>query len=79
MSTEEARVRLEQVFREVFDDDTLSVTEDRQREDFPGWDSLGHIRLVSALEETFGVSFSIEEIEAMTSIGRILEALRSRT
>lgn len=75
ISKEQAQAQLERVFQEVFDDDSLRIGEDMTRESFPTWDSLGHIRLVSAMEEVFGVSFSIEEIEAMTSVGRILERI----
>ena len=73
ISKDEARGQLERIFQEVFDDDGLRITDDMTRENFPTWDSLGHIRLVSATEEAFGISFSIEEIEGMTSVGRILD------
>ena len=79
ISKDEARAQLERVFRDVFDDDALSISEAMTRESFPTWDSLGHIRLVSALEEAFGLSFSIEDIEGMTSVGRILERIVARS
>lgn len=72
-SRDQARATLEGVFQDVFDDDTLRISDDMERESFPTWDSLGHIRLVSAAEEAFGLSFTIEEIEGMTSVGRILD------
>lgn len=78
INKEEARSQLERIFQEVFDDDSLQVGDEMTRENFPAWDSLGHIRLVSAMEETFNVSFSIEEIEGMTSVGRILERILAR-
>lgn len=66
---------LQSIFRDVFDDESIAADPALKREDLPQWDSLGHIRLVSAIEEEFGVSFTIEQIEAMTSVARILEAL----
>jgi acyl carrier protein len=66
---------LQSIFRDVFDDESIVADPALKREDLPQWDSLGHIRLVSAIEEEFGVSFTIEQIEAMTSVARILEAL----
>lgn len=75
ISKDEARTQLERVFQEVFDDDSLRISDDLTRESFPTWDSLGHIRLVAATEEAFGIGFSIEEIEGMTSVGRILERI----
>jgi acyl carrier protein len=73
MSREAARAALERVFREVFDDDDIELSENLSREDVPTWDSLGHIRLVAAIEESFGLSFTIEQIEKMTSAVFILD------
>ena len=76
---DEARAILQRVFLEVFDDDTLLISDALAREDLDAWDSLGHIRLVCAAEEAFGVSFTIEEIETMTSVDRILDRIAERS
>lgn len=71
MTSDPMQASLEHVFREIFDDDALVVTDDLTRESLKAWDSLGHIRLVAALEEAFNVHFSIEQIERMTSVAKI--------
>ena len=38
-----------------------------------GWDSLRHMQLVLALEESFGVQFAVEDMEAMFNVGAIVE------
>ena len=73
------RPRLEAVFREVFDDDTLQLTDAVDRESLEAWDSLGHIRLVSSVEEAFGIALTLEEIETMTSVPQILKLVASRS
>jgi acyl carrier protein len=78
ISKEQALEDLKTVIRDVFDDDSLAVNETLQREDVATWDSLGHIRLVSAIEDAFGVSFTIEEIESMTGVQRILDILLAK-
>lgn len=75
MNRQDALTALQAVFQEVFDDDGLAIADGMAREDLPAWDSLGHIRLVAATEEAFGVSFTIEEIESMTDVGRILDRI----
>ena len=75
ISRDEARTTLKRVFLEVFDDDTLLISDALVREDLDAWDSLGHMRLVYATEEAFSVSFTIDEIEAMTSVSRILDMI----
>ena len=39
------------------------------------WDSLNHLKLVTAVEEAFGVQLSMEEIEAIDSVGRLRATL----
>lgn len=41
----------------------------------PGWDSLAHLRLLMAVEEEYGVSFSPDEIAELDSVELIREAL----
>jgi len=42
------------------------------------WDSLHFLQIVLALEEEFGVQFSVDEIGALQSVGIIVEILRER-
>jgi acyl carrier protein len=51
---------------------------DAAPEDVPQWDSLGHMRLVTVLEETFGVQFEVDEITEMSSCRKIVEILRAK-
>lgn len=41
----------------------------------PGWDSLAHLRLLMAIEEEYGVSFSPDEITELDSVKGIGDAL----
>ena len=68
--------RLNDVFRDVFDDDSLSVAADIE-----DWDSLSHITLVSAVEDEFRMKFSMKEVVEMKNVGEmaaIVEARRKR-
>lgn len=76
--TTDIRTRLEAVFREVFDNDGLQLDDGLDRESIEAWDSLGHIRLVSTIEETFGVSFTLDEIEGLTSVPQILASIAAK-
>ncbi len=73
------RGKIEAVFREVFDDESLQLSDSLSTETLPAWDSLGHIRLVSALEDDMALSFTLEEIEAMTSVAKIVAVVASKT
>jgi acyl carrier protein len=42
----------------------------------PGWDSLGHMRLVIELESVFGVTFPTYTLSELTSVPAIVKALK---
>jgi acyl carrier protein len=76
---EAVRARLKRIFNEVFEDSGVEYSDSLSRETLQAWDSLGHIRLISATEEEFGVQFTIEEIEGLTSAAQLLEKLSQST
>ncbi len=54
------------------------VTESTRDEDLRQWDSLGHINLLMALEQEFGVFFEVEEFGNLNSVPAILAHLRKQ-
>jgi acyl carrier protein len=51
---------------------------DTSPEDVMQWDSLGHMKLVADLEETFGIQFEVDEITEMSSGRKIIELLQAK-
>ena len=49
MSREEVFVKLNEVFRDVFDDEEITVTDGTTADDIEEWDSLEHINLLAAV------------------------------
>jgi acyl carrier protein len=64
---------LQRVVSEVFQMPAGDVTDELSPDTLDDWDSLSHLRLVSALEEAFGVKFENAEIMDMTTVGAIRE------
>lgn len=70
--------RLTQVFRDFFDDDSIEIDEDTTADDIDDWDSLSHITLMSAVEEEFGVKFTMGEVSGMENVGEMAEIIFER-
>ena len=70
--------RVQNVFREVFDDPALSIFREMQAKDVVGWDSLNHITLIMTLEETFKVKFSTREVMGFQNVGEMMDCLRGK-
>ncbi len=79
MTREKAYEVLNEIFREVFDDETLTVGPATTAEDIEDWDSLEHINLVVAVEKKFGVKFNIGEVNGMNNVGEMIETILKRT
>ena len=62
--------RLNAVFREVFDDESIAVSENTTAADIEDWDSLTHIQLIAAVEDEFGVKFS-----SMKNVGEMAQII----
>lgn len=69
---------LQEIFRDVFDDEELVLTEKTSADDIEDWDSLAQIRLVVAIEKHFNVKFAMEEVEALQDVGGMADLVRSK-
>ena len=78
MEKEEIYTRLNKVFREVFDDESINVTENTTANDIPDWDSLEHINLIVAVEEEFNIKFNMGEVTTMKNVGEMANIIASR-
>ncbi len=70
--------RLNSVFQEVFDDESIEIFDQMTAKDVGGWDSLMHITLVLAIEKRFAFRFTAEELGQLKSVGEILEVVQQR-
>ena len=78
METHEIVSRLTPIFRDVFDDDALIVSEGMTAADVPTWDSLSNINMIIAVEKSFGVKFSIKDVRALKNVGELLELIKKK-
>ncbi len=72
------RERVQNVFRDVFEDPMLLITEKTTAADIPTWDSLTHITLIVSLEEEFGIQFTSMEVTSMSCVGDLFTLLEKK-
>jgi acyl carrier protein len=75
----EMHQELERVFRETFNDESLTISDEMTSQDVPGWDSLTHINLMFAIESTFGMQFVGNELADLKNIGELKALLAKRS
>ncbi len=70
--------KLTTTFRDVFDDPTLVVGAETTARDVADWDSLTHIQLLVALEQTFDVRFNTGEVAGLANVGEMVALIGSK-
>ena len=78
MSREEVFVKLNDVFRDVFDDESIEVSEVTTSNDIEDWESLEHINLIAAVEQEFGVKFNMGQVVTMKNVGEMTDIILSQ-
>ena len=78
MSREEVFKKLNEVFRDVFDDEEIIVTDATTADDIEEWDSLEHINLLAAVEQEFGMKFNMGQVVSMKNVGEMVDIILER-
>lgn len=75
MERKEILEKLQDVYRDILDDDSIVLTEETTADDIEAWDSLTHVQIVAEIQDVFGVNFSAKEMLLWESVGDIVDAL----
>ena len=69
---------LEQVFRKVFNDESLVISRDMSANDVDGWNSLNHMILVSEVEKAFSIKLKLKDLNKMHNVGDMIDIILSK-
>ena len=75
MEKKEILHRVEEVFRDVLDNEEITLAEITTANDIDEWDSLTHVELVRAVEKAFGIRFTSAEILSWKNVGEMVESV----
>lgn len=71
--------KLQDVFRDVFQDDSLVILPEMTAGDVDKWDSITHLIMISKVEEVFNVSFRLKELIKLKNVGDLITLLKEKT
>ena len=75
MDREEILNHVQNIFRDIFDDDFMIVEDKTNSEEVEDWDSLNHINLVSAIEKELKIKFSLGELTSLKDVGEMVDLI----
>ena len=79
MNRSDVLARLQPLFRDLFEDADLEISEQTNAEDIPDWDSLANVNLVLAVERELNVQFDTEEITAFQNVGDMITSILEKS
>lgn len=75
MTTEEIQSRLTDVFRSIFDDDSIVLFATTNADDIEEWDSLNQIKIILACEQIFKVKLNARKVNTLENVGQMIDYL----
>ena len=69
---------LNDIFREVFDDDDITLTPEMTADDVDGWDSLSHVNLIVTIETRLHIKFTQKELLTFKNVGDLSDSINTK-
>jgi len=70
--------KVQQIFRDVFDNQKLTIVDSSTAESIDDWDSLNHINLIVGIEKEFDIKFSLNEVTALKDVGEMINLINHK-
>lgn len=75
MTRENILINLQNIFRDVFNNNNLIITEETKNSNLTDWDSLQHIVLIMSIEKQFDIKFTSEETTKLLDVKSIIDSI----
>jgi acyl carrier protein len=71
--------RVIKIISEAIEVDSNKIDEDTAIGDFPNWDSMGQLVIITSLEKEFDIKFDPEDIMDLEDVGDMISAIEKYT
>ena len=78
MSRDDIKKSIQQIFRDIFDDEQLNISDETNAGDIEDWDSLEQINILVAIQREFTIKFSIDDVEKLENVGQTIDLVESK-
>ena len=75
---DEVLEQMQGIFRDVLDDPNITTRPGTTAADHDAWDSLAHLRLISAIEDEFEIRFALGELQNLRNVGEMINLVAQK-
>lgn len=79
MTRDEITTKLTTVFRDVFDDESIVISDGMTAKDVRKWDSVSHIDMICLVEEEFKIRLTTRHVARLNSVGELISLIEEKT
>ncbi len=70
--------KLTPLFRNIFSDNSLEISDELSALEVENWDSLSHMLLIAEVEKNFGIKFKLKDLNKMANVGEMISIISSK-
>ena len=70
--------KLKNILFNVFNDESITITEASSSDTIEEWDSLAHVQIVNDIQKAFGIKISAREMMDWDTVGDIIDTISEK-
>lgn len=75
MEKTEILEKVQEIFRDVLDNEDIVLSNDTTADNIEEWDSLSHIQLIVSIEKAFKIKFKAQEMISWNNVGEMIDCI----
>ena len=75
MTREDVYKKLNEIFCDIFDDESIVLSDDTTADDIEDWDALEQINIINQCEAEFGIKFNMKEVTSLKNVGEMVNII----
>jgi len=78
MEREKIITKLTVIFRTVFNNQSIVISNEMTANDVENWDSLTHMLLINEVENSFSIKFKLKDLLNMKNVGELIDIIKTK-
>jgi acyl carrier protein len=79
MNTEEIHIKVNDIFKSLFNSNQINIKREQTADDIDGWDSITHLDLIVAVEEAFTIEINGFDVMGLRNVGDLIDLIERKT